>query len=923
MVAGGGVSLNKTAELLLEIEDVEGAIFDQATGQIIFFGKKRIQLPKVDVDDLSVAIRSIYGYGGKVPQDPGVSIGTEPSDIAGQLKVRYDGQTKQTKFGQIMFDADLLMKQLSNGKSNMTGEAVTSQVPGYRTMLDRVLDNAALYDGQPEWSTRLWFVPDEVKLNRSTDGGAMEFDTVSMKLLNEATFESDNGSSTTVFNDPASNAFAEHFTNHYDEFAAEFAVLKELKRLGKITVIIKWIKNNDIPMDISFVDDYQPLFVNTPDLTPSLSVTEQRLVSGILYSFTTTGGVNLNLNDNNYQELNVATTSAIRDNALIARSNEQQFSWDFQKEGQQYHAVAQSLARSKKDGNIGWSATDMNFPVAGNHTLSLTRYYSSFNEKTAELGRGWLLTPYGLRFSDAKNSYSTLATAEQPSTSFSSHYRIFVRTGSGELPYILTGLTSNNDPVYTHKDSSLNLIYSSQQDSYTLKHNNNSQVNFNHLGQLTSVTDSNQISLNYYYNSEQADAQLIKIQHQNGRKIDLIYQNGQLEQAIGPGNSTVEYGYNSQKLLSQITSACCHIVSLGYDTEKRLNSIINGRGDTVFSANYDDYNRANNQRYAAQAQTQNQFDLSNRMGSSTNAKGVISTRYYDDEYRLLTSIDSEGRQIDLSWNTSHGPANVTDPMNATTHYQYDSKGNVSQVTNAQQQSTQYIYDNASNLVYSENSQGQGTYAEYDNLNRLSTLYSNAQLNQATGAFNIDQNFVTHYQYDTQGNVSQVQQGAAGNQQSQTAQYDSNGMLTSITSPTGITQFIEYDERSRLIRKYDAIGTLASYQYDNSDQVIQITTPAGITHYQYDENGNLIRETDARLYITEYTYNADNRLQQVTDAEGGTTQYSYDIHGNITQITLPNGTIRNIDYDNLDRPTKELLQLAIKPKDQIILAQAGT
>ncbi|GFO73350.1 hypothetical protein BJAS_P4108 [Bathymodiolus japonicus methanotrophic gill symbiont] len=42
----GGVSLNKTAELLLELEDVEGAIFDPATSQIIFYGKKEFNCQK-------------------------------------------------------------------------------------------------------------------------------------------------------------------------------------------------------------------------------------------------------------------------------------------------------------------------------------------------------------------------------------------------------------------------------------------------------------------------------------------------------------------------------------------------------------------------------------------------------------------------------------------------------------------------------------------------------------------------------------------------------------------------------------------------------------------------------------------------------------------------------------------------------------
>lgn len=66
----------------------------------------------MEFDDLSIAVRSVYGYGGQTPQDPGVSIGTEPSDIPGQMKVRYDGQTFNTKFGGIMFDSDRLLKIL-------------------------------------------------------------------------------------------------------------------------------------------------------------------------------------------------------------------------------------------------------------------------------------------------------------------------------------------------------------------------------------------------------------------------------------------------------------------------------------------------------------------------------------------------------------------------------------------------------------------------------------------------------------------------------------------------------------------------------------------------------------------------------------------------------------------------------------------
>jgi len=78
----GGVSLSKTAELMLNINDVAGATYDDKTGQIILFGKEDLTLPEMDMDDLSVAVNSVYSS-----QDPGVSIGTEASPYPGWMKV--------------------------------------------------------------------------------------------------------------------------------------------------------------------------------------------------------------------------------------------------------------------------------------------------------------------------------------------------------------------------------------------------------------------------------------------------------------------------------------------------------------------------------------------------------------------------------------------------------------------------------------------------------------------------------------------------------------------------------------------------------------------------------------------------------------------------------------------------------------------
>ena len=103
-------------------------------------------------------------------------------------------------------------------------------------------------------SARFWFQPEEIKLVPSPDGKSMVFSEASVELLTESKYLS-NGQ---VFGDPEAEAFAQHFTEHYDEFATEFPIFEELRQLAKIVSIMRWIKENNIPMDLSLIEKHQP-----------------------------------------------------------------------------------------------------------------------------------------------------------------------------------------------------------------------------------------------------------------------------------------------------------------------------------------------------------------------------------------------------------------------------------------------------------------------------------------------------------------------------------------------------------------------------------------------------------------------------------------------------------------------------------------
>ncbi|MCD4726850.1 MAG: hypothetical protein K8R46_04265, partial [Pirellulales bacterium] len=124
----GGVSLDRVAQVIADLKDIRGATFDPVTGQLIIVGAKDLAFPAMDIDDLVVAIRSIY-----TGQEPSMSI--EPCNPGlqnGCMKVHYNGrfqlpdhpdwgwveydlngkliQTEQpatflTRFGRVIFEA--------------------------------------------------------------------------------------------------------------------------------------------------------------------------------------------------------------------------------------------------------------------------------------------------------------------------------------------------------------------------------------------------------------------------------------------------------------------------------------------------------------------------------------------------------------------------------------------------------------------------------------------------------------------------------------------------------------------------------------------------------------------------------------------------------------------------------------------------
>lgn len=180
------------------------------------------------------------------------------------------------------------------------------------------------------------------------------------------------------------------------------------------------------------------------------------------------------------------------------------------------------------------------------------------------------------------------------------------------------------------------------------------------------------------------------------------------------------------------------------------------------------------------------------------------------------------------------------------------------------------------------------------------------------------------------------------------EYDDYGHISQVTEHTGRTVSIIYEEKlpSTVI---DAMGYKTSYKYNNKGQLEQVVNAKGIVcltnefdnlgrtvrqefpdggqmKFDYDDenkqvilteqNGNkIIYKHDEKyrnvcnIYVDgeeSYTYDDNNHKTSYTDKRGNKYLYSYDKKGNLLNFTNPLGTVAQIEYNNVNQPTKVLL-----------------
>lgn len=154
----------------------------------------------------------------------------------GLQKVRIDGVPADTRFAQVLVEADYRMKMIGIGLER-------PKVRGLTSFVDLANPTQVSRNALSRW----YFVPEYECVRASDDGMAMELVGDGVKLVGEQELVSAGGDrSASALSSRASKAFVTSFTKAYPQLAAASPVYAELRNLIDMLVAAAYIQHEDM-----------------------------------------------------------------------------------------------------------------------------------------------------------------------------------------------------------------------------------------------------------------------------------------------------------------------------------------------------------------------------------------------------------------------------------------------------------------------------------------------------------------------------------------------------------------------------------------------------------------------------------------------------------------------------------------------------
>lgn len=389
-----------------------------------------------------------------------------------------------------------------------------------------------------------------------------------------------------------------------------------------------------------------------------------------------------------------------------------------------------------------------------------------------------------------------------------------------------------------------------------------------------------------------------------------------------PGaKTTYNYSPTSHPYLpSSSNDAAGNLITYSYDTNGNLMSAANsaaggtGMGTTTKAYQGDPITGGGTTNCGAQP---------GEVCSSTDANSHTTTYTYDGSGNVTQIYQpSPLGTLYYTYDSLSRPATYIDGNGSKTTYTYDNMDRVKQLDYAADASqVKYIYDSDGNIIQRNDGVGQTNWY-YDGYNRVTKVsqsgkaditytYDNAgNLHTETGPAG-----TTTYTYDNANQIASIYQS---NGSATTTFGFSQGHVTSVSLPNGVTESIGYDRAGRetSIVSTKGTATLVSYtgSYINStgnDTALLQTETNGVSgvtsNFGYDGLNRLTADSATGTGANSYTYTYDNNGNRTQYSHNGTYSAIYGFNS-ANELTTAGGAASG-SFDNNGNQTSDGTGLA--------------
>ena len=264
---------------------------------------------------------------------------------------------------------------------------------------------------------------------------------------------------------------------------------------------------------------------------------------------------------------------------------------------------------------------------------------------------------------------------------------------------------------------------------------------------------------------------------------------------------------------------------------------------------------------------------------------------------LESITDTNGNTITL------GPGGIIHSAGKSVTFARDAQDRITTITDPMGNTIQYEYDFYGDLVSVTDQEGNTTQFTYNSSHGLLDIIDPRGITPARNEYDDEGRLIAIVDADGNrvefthniGTRQEVVRDRLGNVT--VYEYDDDGNVVSQTDALGNTTSYTYDARGNKLSETDPLGNTTAYTYDAQDNMLSQTDPLGNrTDYTYNSRGQVLTTTDPLGNVTTNTYDANGNLTSITDPLGNVTTHTYDAAGNLTSITDPLGNVTTYTYD---------------------------